>query len=230
MSKKLPLMVPATVNPFNMSKKDLIVFTTKTCKHGHKYCEHPACFIKEQGKDLKIGYLDIETTGFEANYHCILTYCIKTRNKNEYCEGQITREEMLSGKFDKNVTKKLVKDMLKYDILITYYGTKFDVPFIRSRALKHGIEFPVFGIVKHKDLYYMVKRLLKLNRSSLDVATNFLGIKGKNHVLGDIWMKARLGDTKSLKYVAKHNRLDCQITEKLHKKLEIYDRGLAKSI
>ncbi len=228
--KKLPLMVPAHLNPHTMTKKELIDYTTKYCKHGHRYSEHPNCFIEEQGRDLKIGYFDIETTGFEANYHCILTYCIKTRDKKEYYEGQITREDMLSGQFDKKVVQQLAKDMLKYDILIGYYSTKFDVPFIRSRALKNGVDFPVFGAVKHKDLYYMVKRLLKLHRNTLDAATNFLGIKGKNHVLGDIWMKARLGDTKSLRYVAKHNRLDCQITEKLHKKLEMYDKGLAKSI
>jgi len=218
------------VNPNTLKKAELVQYLTGTCTHGHKYVEHPACFVREMEKELKIGYLDIEATGLEADYHHILSYVIKTRDKKEYYQGIITQEELLKLQFDKRVCKKLLKDMLRYDVLITFYGTGYDIPFIRARCLKWGLEFAQFGMVKHKDLYYMSRRLLKLHRKSLEVAANFLGIKGKDHVLGDVWMAARVGDAKALKYVLSHNITDAEITEKLHKKLEAYDKGLIKSI
>jgi uncharacterized protein YprB with RNaseH-like and TPR domain len=218
------------VNPFNMKKAELLVFFTGRCKHGHKYCEHPACFVEEQNKELKVGYLDIETTGFDADYHHMLTYAIKTRSKKEYYEGCITKEDLDKFEFDKRVVAKLISDMLHYDIVITYYGTGFDIPFIRARALYWKLPFTKFGYTKHKDVYYMVKRLLKIHRRSLEAATRFLGIAGKDHVEGDIWQRARLGDPNALAYVSSHNRKDVEILEKLHKRLEDYDRGLVKSV
>lgn len=212
-----------------MLKKELVIFTTKRCKHGRPYTEHPRCFAHEHGKLPKIGYLDIETTGFEANYHYMLSYVIKTRSKREYQKGLITRQEILSYDFDKRLSEDLLRDMLKYDVLITYYGTKFDMPFMRSRMLLNNVKFPKFGCLYHKDVYYMVRRLLKLHRNSLETAAKFFGVNDKNHVEGPIWMRARVGDKRALKYVLKHNKIDCEVLEFVHKKLEEYDKGIVRS-
>lgn len=219
-----------TINPVNMLKKDLIIFCTHRCKHGVTYFSHPQCFAREYGRLPKIGYLDIETTGFDANYHHILTYVIKTRSKKEYKTGVITQKELLAFDFDKRLCVDLVRDMMNYDIVVTYFGTKFDIPFIRSRCLYWMLPFPKSGELFHKDAFYMVRRLLKLHSNRLEVATKFLGISGKNHVEGDIWMKARLGDKAALRYVLRHNKLDCSTLEKLHKRLEAYDKGNARTV
>lgn len=218
------------LNPNNMLKKDMIVFLTGSCKHGHKYCTHPACYLRETGKKQKIGYFDIETGGLNANFDYMLTYVIKTRDENEYFSGIIKQSDIQSYKLDKVLLKKLIKDLLRYDIIVTYYGTRFDIPFVRSRALSYGLDFPVFGLVKHKDVYYMVKRKMRLHRSSLDSACAFLNIKGKNHIKGNLWMKAKLGDEKTLEYVYNHNVKDVQILEKLHKRLESFVKNTTKSI
>lgn len=219
-----------TINPFNMTKKELLTFLTGRCKHRHKYHEHPACFIEEQNRQLRIGYLDIETTGFESDYHHILTYCIKVKNKNEYYTGTITKEDLDNRVFDIPIIKKLCADLFTFDVIYTYFGTKFDIPFMRGRAIHNGISFPEFGMVKHKDVYYMVKRLLKIHANRLEYAADFLKVRTKNHVDGEVWMLARLGDVKALKTVLHHNKLDCDDLEKVHKKLEAFDRGLVKSI
>ena len=211
------------INPNILKKDEQELFFNGRCKHRHLYCEHPSCFrkeIMEKNGKLRIGYLDIETTGFEANYHHILTYVIKVRGQDKYYTESITKKDLESGQFDKRVCKQLVKDLADFDIIYTYYGTRFDVPFMRSRCMYWGIVFPEFGVLQHKDLYYVTRRLLKLNRNSLEVATRFLGIEGKNHVLGKEWMLARIGDLRGLKYVMEHNIIDCDILEKLHDKLE----------
>jgi len=221
------------INPNTLTKKEKKIFFEGRCRHRHLYSEHPNCFRKEileKDGDLKEGYLDIESTGFEANFHHILTYVIKEKGKDVYHTGEITKEDLDAGIFDKNVCKKLVKDLEKFDIIYTYYGTGFDNKFMRSRCMYWGITFPEFGKLRHKDLYYVTRRLLKLHRCSLDAATKFLGIEGKNHVLGKEWMLARVGNKKALEYVMHHNKLDCDILEKLHEKLENYFKRTFSSV
>lgn len=221
------------INPNTLTKAQQDIWYNKRCKHNHIYCEHPSCFRKdilEADGNLREGYLDIETTGFEADYHHILTYVIKVKGKKQYYKGQITKEDLDAGIFDKNVCKQLIADLANFDIIYTYYGTGFDIKFMRTRCMYWNITFPEFGNLQHKDLYYVTKRLLKLHRSSLEAATRFLGIEGKNHVLGKEWMLARVGDKAALKYVMKHNIIDCDILEKLHNKLENYFKRTFNSV
>lgn len=221
------------INPNCLTRKQQKIFFECRCKHRHLYIEHPNCFKKEileKDGELKEGYLDIETTGFEADYHHILTYVIKYRGEDKYETGQITKEDLESGEFDKRVCKKLITDLNKFDIIYTYYGTGFDIPFMRSRCLHWELEFPEFGTIQHKDVYYITKRLLKLHRYSLASATRFLGIEGKNHVLGKKWMLARLGNKAALKYVMYHNVIDCDILERLHDKLTNYHKHTTKTV
>ena len=226
-------MANKPINPNILTKEQQKIFFEERCKHRHLYCEHPACFrhdVLEKGGTLVEGYLDIETTGFEANYHHMLTYVIKVRGSKKIYKGQITKEDLDNGIFDKNLCKQLVADLTNFDIIYTYYGTRFDVPFMRSRCMYWNIPFPEFGTLQHKDIYYVTRRLLKLNRTTLDNATRFLGIQGKNHVLGREWMLARVGDKKALKYVMHHNILDCEILEKLHDRLENYCKRTTSTV
>jgi len=221
------------LNPNTLSKKLQKIYWEGRCRHRHVYADHPNCFRKEvleKNGTLKEGYLDIETTGFDADYHHILTYVIKYRGEKKYETGKITKADLESGNFDKRLCKKLIKDLNKFDIIYTYYGTGFDIPFMRSRCLHFGLQFPEFGTLQHKDVYYITKRLLKLHRNSLAAATRFLGIEGKNHVLGNKWMLARLGNKKALEYVMYHNVIDCDILEELHNKLTNYHKLTTGSV
>jgi uncharacterized protein YprB with RNaseH-like and TPR domain len=79
----------------------------------------------------------------------------------------------------------------------------------------------MYGLVRHK---------LSLNRNSLEHACNLLGIKGKNHVIGDTWIRAVTGHRESLKYILKHNKLDVIILEKLYDKLITFSARTNRSI
>ena len=131
------------------------------------------------------------------------------------------RFQIRNGKRKEKIEDVLSSDeMNKYDVIMTYYGTRFDIPFIRTRALYHGTYFPMYKQKSHKDLYYVVRSKLKLHRSSLQAATEFFGIDGKTRIKPEYWQKARWGDKKSLKYVYDHNVADVEILELLHRKLE----------
>jgi len=218
------------MNLSGFTKAELIQMAIQHCKHKHSYLTHPNCYITEKRGKKKIGYFDIESGGLTANFDYMLTWVIKTRDKEEYREGCISVLDINNYTLDKRILKELIEALKEYDQIITYYGTKFDIPFIRTRAMMHNLIFLPFGALQHKDCYYMVKMKMRLHRSSLDSACAALGIRGKNHIKGNYWMRAKLGDPVALAYVLDHNRKDCQILEKLHKKLEGFVKDQSKSI
>ena len=226
-------LIQNVVNPYHLKKSELLLFTTGKCKHGHKYSEHPNCFLNEimhNGKSPKIGFLDLEFQNFKANYGILLTYAIKEYHKKEILSSKVTTDE-IRGKFlDKELTRRLIKDFSKFDVVVTYYGSKCDLPYMRTRALKWNLKFPFYGYIKHIDMYYIVKNKLSLNRNSLENACALLGIKGKNHVFGDIWIRAVTGDQKSIDYIHKHNFLDVIILEKLYDRMITFSAKTNRSI
>ena len=174
------------------------------------------------GQERRLGYLDIETTSLKANIGIMLSWAIKTRDSNKTTSALITKEEIFSGDYDKRIVEMLCEELNNYDTLLTYYGTRFDIPFIRTRAIDNNIRFPFYREVSHKDLYYQVRSKLRLNSNSLKTATEFLGIRGKTKLDPRIWRDATYGDGDALQTVLAHNIADVVILERLHKKIEDY--------
>lgn len=235
------------------------------CTHRHTIDEHPACFhagninqenamevYEENGKPwyqvdgYKIGYLDIETDGLKADWNTMLTWCLKEKD-GPTAYDVITREELIDGDGDKRIVSSLVDEMLKYKIIVTYYGTGFDIPFTRTRAMYHGLYFPSYvnelyenksgnTIVKsvpellHFDLYYMVKSKMCLASNKLENATQFLGIEGKTPISKNDWRRAKYGDPDALAEVLRHNVGDVEILEALHDRLEPFAKWLKKPL
>lgn len=174
------------------------------------------------GKELRLGYLDIETSNLKASIGIILSWAIKPRDSNDVRGAIIEKQDILDGVYDGKIVERLVEEMNNYDLLFTYFGTRFDIPFIRTRCLEHNVRFPVYRELSHKDLYYMVRSKLKLHNNKLATVCQFLGIKGKTPVEPKLWREAMYGDKKALKKVYKHNVGDVKILERMHKKIEAY--------
>lgn len=220
------------MNPNNMKKAELQLFLTGRCKHSHTYVEHPKCYDKEIGDNPRIGVFDIETTwGFNADYGFMLCYVLKEYHRKKTYSACITKKDILSFDYDKRIVRQLVDDMKRFDVLVTYNGSRFDIPYSRTRALKHGLDYPKYGYVKHVDLYYVVKYKLKLGHNRLEDACAIFGIPGKNHVHMFTWLKASQGDKKSLGYVFNHCQRDVQrCTERLYDAIIDYSRKSNRSI
>lgn len=222
------------------------------CIHRHTIKEHPRCFAKGLIKsktwydNLKIGYLDIESTGFYADFDNMLTWAIKEKDGTIYTDT-VTKEDLFSGVIDRKIVKSCIDKMREFDVVCTYFGTNFDIKFLRSRALYYGFDFPGFelsssvnknGEIKyipiselfHWDLYYLVKSKLKLRRSSLENVCSFLNIDGKTKLDGDVWRRAKYGDPKALKEVLDHNIYDVIILERLHEKLSDFAKWIKKPL
>lgn len=208
------------------------------CVHRHTWPDHKSCFlhgrihpkdIKKLEKrnklwykepEIKICYVDIETTGIDgADVELMLSWAIKERGNKVYCDC-ITKSELFDGSFDRRIVKSCIEKLREFDIIIGYYSKRFDIPFLRTKAVKYDLDFPTYEEAYHWDLYDTIKRKFNLSRRSLDAATKYFGIAGKTHLDREIWLKARYGDKESLKYVLEHNINDTIITEALHDKLE----------
>ena len=87
-----------------------------------------------QHPGTRIGYFDIETSNFTANNGHLLSWAIKEKGKNKIVHEEVIRKELLEGTFDLRILKTCLTELRKYDIIVTYYGTRFDIPFIRTRA------------------------------------------------------------------------------------------------
>lgn len=219
-----------------MKKAEIVWLALHTCTaHRHSYLQHYSCFLREHPTtDERIGVLDIEATDLVADFGIMLTWCIKVVGSDEIVEGCITRADLDDaepGREDKRITQELVTALGRFDKIIGYYSKRYDVPFIRTRALANGIEFPTYGTLTHVDLYDMVKHRLRLRRSGLvNACKAVLGTTEKTHLDGATWRLAGRGDRKALKYVLDHNRADVRDTEKLYMKMVPFVRKNDTSI
>ena len=208
------------------------------CVHRHSIETHPNCFRKGLIKrndwwhNKTIAYLDIEATNLDANWGLMLSWCLKYRDDKKVRRGIITKKELFNGTFDKRITKELLEELENVDIVVTFYGTRFDIKFVRTRATYWGMEpeFPAYGELYHWDLYFKVRSKYKLSSNRLGVVCDFFGIKGKTKLDPEVLIKARFGDKAALKNILIHNIRDVEILEKLHNILWRHAKWIRTSI
>lgn len=216
---------PKTPLPIHRLKKaELVWLGTHKCRHGHTYLEHYSCFLKENPSvEEKVGFLDIECSNLDANFGIMLSYCIKPLGKDDIAHGVITKEDIKkypSDQTDYRIVKLLIKEILKYDRIVTHYGRRFDIPYIRTRALMMDIPFPNFGSIVNDDTWLMARGKLKLNSNRLDVVEKALfGDTPKTRIDFKYWIAGSRGDKKALEYILDHNIKDVQSLERVWLKL-----------
>lgn len=119
---------------------------------------------------------------------------------------------------DSRLLRDFQKVMLQADIIITYNGKRFDVPYLYAKFLEHGIEIP--PNIPHIDLYFTVKGNLALRSKSLANVSKHLKLKNeKTPVTGNAWKRAMTGHGPSIKYVVQHCIADVLLLEEAYLKL-----------
>jgi len=217
-----------------MLKKDIIWLFDHHCKHGHSYAEHYACFLAENPKDSpfreRVGVFDIETTGLKANWSHLLCWCIKEQGTDIIHKDLATRKEVRN-KDDKRIIKSAIKEIQNYDRIIGWYSSRFDLPYVRSRAIFHGIDFPSYKELCQTDVYYIARNKLALHSNRLGAVCEFFGIVAKNHPMSPgLWIRAGRGDKDALEEVLTHCEEDVVSTDKCHIMLSKYSAETKRSI
>ncbi len=207
------------LNIAKTKKQDLIWMSKHKCKHHMDYIQHYNCFIAEHPDNQKVGYIDIECTNLKADFGIVLCYCIKDAASDKIYEKVITKKD-LTTVLDKNVLKQCIEDMQRFDRLLGFYSSRFDIKFLRTRAVALGLEFPEFGSIIHEDVYFMVRNRFCLSSNRLENACRaLLGRTEKTRLDSIYWIKALTGDEESLKYILDHCEHDVTDLQKLHEKI-----------
>ncbi len=105
------------------------------------------------------------------------------------------------------------------DVVIHYYGSKFDMPTLYQEFLAIGLGPP--SPVIQIDLLTTVRRRFRLPSNKLDYVARHLGITGKmKHKGMELWKECMAGNDKSWKVMKAYNIQDIKLLE------EVYDRLL----
>lgn len=169
---------------------------------------------------------DIETTNLTANYGIMLCAVVKPLHMTpktfrlDLYRGNV-REE------DKELIRALIKELEKYDFLITYNGIRFDTKFINTRALFHKIN-PLSEKL-HIDMLMVARRVLRTNNRRLDTIVNFFDLEEKKTAIDPkYWRWAMMGDREAMDQVCIHCVQDTKTLELVYEKLAPYIKNVRK--
>lgn len=129
----------------------------------------------------------------------ILDYVDNKKNFNPYNDSALVCD--------------IVSLLNEADYVVGHYGDKFDMRFIRARALIAGLEAPAH--VPTIDTYKLAKKYFHLNANRLDYLGKLLGFGGKLKTDWTLWQKCAEGDIKAIKRMEEYNRHDVELLEQV---------------
>jgi uncharacterized protein len=166
---------------------------------------------------LDVVILDIETSSLEADAGIIIgAGVMSAAGQAEYFQARNTKDE-------KPLLSKLLKRLEPTNMIITWSGRGFDIPFLTTRLLKHTMDPGPVLKKTHLDLNEVVKSRLRLTFTYLDHVCDFFGIKRDKGPLGlevpHLYVKALEGDETALKAIRDHCLDDLRVTREVFLKL-----------
>lgn len=180
--------------------------------------------IQRINKDSILGWKtacwDLETTGLAATFGRILCASIKPLG-GEVVTFRIDQDKNYDQHrgSDRWVVKAIRDELMKYNILVAYNTINFDLPFLQTRLLKHGLSF-LPPLIKHVDPLHITRYRLRLHNNDLNSLLNHLRTRHKKTpLLADLWGDAAAGDKKALDKVVTHNIKDVEALEEAFQKL-----------
>jgi uncharacterized protein YprB with RNaseH-like and TPR domain len=189
---------------------------------------HPS--LKNQ--TLREGFLDIENDSVgrgAGNFGIMYSYAIAPMDETKKIDHAVLTERSL--KAERTLLKTMLKDMKKYDLIYTWYGSGHDIPVMRTRCAYHKLPFPEYMEMYHKDLYYTVRGKYKFHSNRLEAVAHFFGVSSKTFLEPNIWIAAKFGVMSAFKYIDKHCIEDVKTLRKVyHKVVPYYKPNTFRSI
>lgn len=165
----------------------------------------------------KIYNWDLECSGLNANGGVIL--CCSIVNASTLEKVKTFRIDQYKGyRKDTLNDLPLVIDLVEYlneaDAWVTYYGARFDVPFLTTRVVHwnaQGADIPLPANIPHIDLWRTARNKLKLHSNRLASVTQLLGHGDKTPLDLPVWLRAAGGHKPSMDYIVEHCEVDAKI-------------------
>lgn len=106
-----------------------------------------------------IVFLDTESTGLNGDYNSLLCVSFKPYGKKPY-SFRVRRPGD-----DRKLIEDAIKEMERYDCIVTFNGVRHDFPLMEARSLFHRGQ-PLPRLKHHLDLYLKLKYRLKAARKN----------------------------------------------------------------
>jgi len=170
---------------------------------------------------------DIETSNLVANFGYTLCAGWKVLGEKQVHVIKISDFPLFKKEptNDLEVVRTLREALTNADGWVTWYGSRFDEPYVNSRLLNHGLAPlpPMSGT--HVDGWRIARFKMKLNSNRLASVSSFLGVEEKTALDGPTWIKAMAGHKPSLEYVYDHCRQDVVVLEQVYEKIKVLHTG-----
>lgn len=165
--------------------------------------------------DLDFVGFDLETTNLKADFAIVLCGCIKPFGK----ESLVFRADSYPAwteqrANDKDVVTAIAQELGKHAVILTHYGTGFDIRFLRAKMIRYGLAPlpPMFGV----DTYSIAKKNMLVSRRRLASLAEYLQLGNKSGVEGNLWMEATMnGNKRAMDEIVAHCLVDVDILENL---------------
>tara|TARA_R100001460_G_scaffold14262_1_gene31998 strand:+ start:2618 stop:3376 length:759 start_codon:yes stop_codon:yes gene_type:complete len=120
-------------------------------------------------------------------------------------------------KDDKKLIKEFVKIMNKANEIVGHNGDRFDIPWVRTRALYHGIEsVPRWRTL---DTLKSVRSNLRLPSNRLTDIGRYFGLGEKIKVDGDLWQNIVFGDASRMNEMIDYCEQDVVLLQQIYEKI-----------
>jgi hypothetical protein len=197
------------------------------CKHGNRYTEHYDCFLKEKKGIIggqRTAFYDIEASNLSADFGICICYKMKILGEDKVFGSTITPKDLKDKVYDRRIIENFIKDCKKCDRLIGHYSSRFDTPYMRTRAVILGIDnFPAFGELYETDTWRIARQKLKLSSNRLKTIETAFNLKdNKTAIKPEHWLGALTGHQPDIDYIDEHCVLDVKVLEAVYKKIEKY--------
>lgn len=207
------------------------IATVATCKEALRQVrnENKLLPVDKDNKSPKILFFDIETSYgiakvWRPGYKITVRYddfikhpgiiCVSYKWNNSDEINTLTWD---SKQDDKLLVKEFVKVLNQSDVIVAHNGAKFDLPWIRTRALKHGVTmYPKYNMV---DTLKIVRYDHNFPSNKLDDLGDYLGLGRKIKTEMKLWDDVIAGNKEALEKMVKYCERDVFLLEDVYDKL-----------
>jgi uncharacterized protein YprB with RNaseH-like and TPR domain len=120
---------------------------------------------------------------------------------------------------DKTILEVFIPELDKADFIVAHNGDKFDLPWLRTRALKHGV--PMLPKYLSVDTLKIARYRHKFPSNKLDDLGDYLGLGRKIKTDMSLWDRIILNqDAEALEEMVKYCERDVLLLESVYNKLK----------
>jgi uncharacterized protein YprB with RNaseH-like and TPR domain len=169
---------------------------------------------------LRLTFFDIEATDLEANFGRLLCCSFLDLGNDKVETYRRDRRPWRLGRWSDNDDSRLalaIRDRLEQaDIVLSWNGILYDVPFINARLGAAG-ERPVqvgqqYGSTHLDLMYYAGGQMIRAGGKRLDNVAKFFGCANeKTPLTPEVWSRAAAGDKAAINDVVTHCEADVRV-------------------